>query len=231
MIPRYAVIATHDRPTELVRAVRVLAPQCRTILVIDNASNPPVDLPQMPSYFERTRLHTIRDDEQPPNLSRLWNVGLDFCRSHAATEHGNQVCDIAIVNDDAVPPPDWFAKVANSMRVYNAAAGSSHPFATTEEGLRIDFHGPGEAPGVHNRLTGWAFVLRGETGLRFDESMRWWCGDDDMSMQARRAGGLVHVGGYPVPNTGANSSTVGVLAEQAAKDMQTFVDKWGVRPW
>ena len=84
---------------------------------------------------------------------------------------------------------------------------------------------------IETRLTGWAFVLRGEAGLRLDERFRWWCGEDDVSMRARRAGGLVHVGGYPVPNTGANSSTVGVLAEQAAKDMQTFVDKWGVRPW
>jgi hypothetical protein len=227
MIPRYAVIATHNRPAELARAVAALAPQCPLIIVIDNASEPPA-MPVVPGAI----IHMMRDDEQPPNLSRLWNLGLDEAARLAGAwdlvdESG--AYDVAIVNDDAVPPPGWFDELSGAMRKWGATAASSTPF---EHGAGyVEMHGPGATPGVHNRLTGWAFVLRGEAGLRFDESMRWWCGDDDVSMQARRAGGLVHVGGYPVPNTGANSSTVGMLAEQAARDMQTFVDKWKCRPW
>lgn len=228
MTARLAVIATHNRPAELARAIEALAPQCHLIIVIDNASDPPAN-----PMVSGSIIHMVRDGEQPPNLSRLWNLGLSEAERIAEKwdlldESG--AYDVAIVNDDAIVPPGWFDAVAGAMRKAGAAAGSSEPFDEHPPGY-IFVHGPGPAPGVHNRLTGWAFVLRGEAGLRFDERFRWWCGDDDMSMQVRRAGGLVHVGGYQVPNTGANSSTVGVLAEQAAKDMQTFVDKWGVRPW
>jgi len=225
MIPRIAVIATHDRPVELDRAVAALAPQCSLVIVIDNASDPPA-MPMVPGAV----IHMVRDDEQPPNLSRLWNLGLNEAARIAETwdlvdESG--AYDVAIVNDDAIPPPGWFEAVSTTMRKNGAAAGSSHPF----DHPGVTLHREDAPCAIETRLTGWAFVLRGEAGLRLDERFRWWCGEDDVSMRARRAGGLVHVGGYPVPNTGANSSTVGVLAEQAAKDMQTFVDKWGVRPW
>lgn len=228
MIPRIAIIPTYNRPDELARAVEALAPQCSLVVIIDNASDPPAR-PVVPGAI----IHLLRDDEQPPNLSRLWNVGLDTVRDLV---HGMDLLDeshqwdVAIVNDDAIVPPGWFDTVAKAMRQTDCVAGSSTPFDMPLPNSAV-YTERDEPPGVHNRLTGWAFVLRGEAGLRFDESMRWWCGDDDMSMQARRNGGLVHVGGYPVANTKANSTTVGVLAEQAAKDMQAFVDKWGCRPW
>jgi glycosyltransferase involved in cell wall biosynthesis len=232
---RYAVVPTHNRPVELTTAVRSIAPQCDALVVIDNASTPAVD---REALLPNVALHrtgpvdtvVLRDEEQPPNLSRLWNLGLDWCAARARMD-GHDTWDVAILNDDAIPPPRWFERVSYAMRIRDAAAASSHPFAPVEEGPRVDFHGPDGPPGVHNRLTGWAFILRGEAGLRFDERLRWWCGDDHMSWQARRNGGLVHLGGVPVANTLANASTTGVLAEQAAKDMQTFVDITGVRPW
>lgn len=227
MIPRYAVIPTHNRPDELARAIEALAPQCDVIMVIDNASTPPVDSCRY--AMSGVIVAFVRDDEQPPNLSRLWNRGLDFCASRAGMD-GALAWDVAIVNDDAVPPPEWYGVVSRAMRDLGGSAACSDPHGLIRPGEAVAYRA-NAAANVFTRVAGWAFILRGEVGLRFDESLRWWCGDDDMSMQARRAGGLVHVGGHPVPNTGANSSTVGVLAEQAAKDMQTFVDKWGVRPW
>lgn len=225
---RIAVVPTHDRPEELARAIAALAPQCHLIIVIDNASTPPAN-PLVPGSI----LHFVRDPEQPPNLSRLWNVGLDEAARLAVAWDlldGSGTYDVAIVNDDAIPPPGWFDAVSTAMRERGAAAGSSAPF---DDGTRRDavLHVDDQPPGVHNRLTGWAFVLRGEHGARFDERLRWWAQDDLMSLHARQSGGLVHVCGVPVVNTKANTSTVGALAEQAAKDMQTFVDITGVRPW
>ncbi len=229
MIPRYAVIATHNRPDELALAVAALAPQCDTIVIIDNASTPAVGI-GVGLIHPPTSMAVLRDEEQPPNLSRLWNVGLDWCAAHAR-DQGADTWDVAIVNDDAVPPPDWYGVVSRSMRDHEGAqAACSDPHGLIRPGETAMYRADASA-NIFTRLAGWAFILRGETGLRFDERFRWWCGDDDMSMQARRAGGLVHVGGYPVENTKANSSTVGVLAEQAAKDMQSYVDKWGCRPW
>jgi hypothetical protein len=77
----------------------------------------------------------------------------------------------------------------------------------------------------------WAFVVRGELGLRADEKMRWWWGDTDFEWQAIQAGGVLMLPGYTALNTLANSTTHGVLAEQAGRDGETFALKWGGRPW
>ena len=239
--PRIAVVATHNRPAELARLLDAIAPQCDAVFVVDNASTPPVQLswdrfsagredPGAPGTFRRCRVHVTRDEEQPPNLSRLWNVGIDAARDYV---RGGDITawDVAILNDDAVPPPGWWDAVSTAMREHGAMAGSSCPFDSIPAGtVRLHF---GDVPAsVTTRLAGWAMLLRGEwAGARFDERLRWWCGDDDLSLRARVAGGIVHVGGVPVLNTCENQSTTGVLAEQTAKDMQTFVDIHGRRPW
>lgn len=236
MIPQGAVIATHNRPVELHRCVEALAPQVDVIVVVDNASDPPVGFPRrIPSGSVRygdidtTRVQVLRDPEQPPNLSRLWNLGLDWLAEYFA---GGDVdgYDVAVVNDDATVPPGWFDAVAGAMRRFGADAASHGPFMGDAGGA---VHLGTSAPmSVTTRLAGWAFVLRGEWGgARLDEQFRWWCGDDDISLRARQAGGLVHVGGLHVPNEHADQSTTGLLAEQAALDMQAFVDKHGRRPW
>ncbi len=233
MIPRIAVVATHDRPIELARLLDAIAPQCDRIVVIDNASSPPVprfEIDEWPAGRSGEPnscwIKVVHDDEQPPNLSRLWNVGLriaaDLCRG--------MPYDVAVLNDDAVPPSGWWSAVSGAMRGADAMAGSSDPFGSPAGVVqRWDASAP---MSVATRLAGWAMLLRGEwDGARFDERLRWWAQDDELSLRARQAGGIVHVGGFPVPNTGANTSTVGALAEQAQRDMQTFIDIHGRRPW
>jgi len=236
-IPRIAVVATHNRPAELRRLLRAVGPQCHAIVVIDNASSRAVPGWEVhaeasaPSCTLRVT-EVIRDDEQPPNLSRLWNVGLDWARKQAEEWSPDGLYDVAVLNDDAIPPPGWWDAVSGAMRgPLGAVAGSSDPFDQLNPGeMRLwDRTAPMSAA---TRLAGWAFLLRGEwEGARFDERLRWWYGDDEISLRAREAGGLVHVGGFPVPNTGANASTVGVLAEQAGRDRAMFVAITGRQPW
>jgi len=176
---------------------------------------------------ENARLMVVDDQEQPPNLSRLWNIGIDIAHNYF---YMRGEWDVAVLNDDAIPPPGWFDAVSHAMRSTTALAGCSHPFNALPLG-QVQIHGPDAGFSVATRLAGWAFMLRGESGLRADERLRWWAADDLLSHQARQDGGLVHVGGFPVPNTGADSSTTGVLAEQAARDMQMFVEIVGCRPW
>lgn len=235
VIPRLAVVPTHNRPAELARLIEAVAPQCDRIIVIDNASSPPVrrwEIDEWPAGRSGEPnscwIKVVHDDEQPPNLSRLWNVGLNMigqlCREVPAY-------DIAVLNDDAVPPPGWWDNVSAAMRMHGAVAGSSDPSDQLPRGAVRVWHA--DAPmSVATRLAGWAMLLRGEwDGARFDERLRWWYGEDEISLRARQAGGLVHVGGFPVENTGANTSTVGVLAEQAGRDRQTFIDITGRQPW
>lgn len=224
-IPRVAVVATHNRPAELARLLDAIAPQCHAVVVVDNASTPAAN-PRTIGPI----IHLIRDEEQPPNLSRLWNVGLDEARRLVEgfdLLDGTGRFDVAVLNDDAVPPPGWWDAVSTGMRAAGAAAACSDPHGhlfTSQLKTEPDHD-------IMGRLCGWAFMLRGEVDLRLDESLRWWFGDTDLDWEARRAGGMLVIPGYPVPNTGANSSTVGVLAEQAGRDRLTFRQKWGFSPW
>jgi hypothetical protein len=82
------------------------------------------------------------------------------------------------------------------------------------------------------RMAPHAFVVRGEVGLRSDESMRFWFFDDDFSREAIKAGGVLAVPGPVVINSLATESTRGnpVLIEQTERDRETFVAKWGGTP-
>lgn len=223
---RYALIPTHNRPVELAACIRSLAWQAHTFVVVDNACDPPVDTYRLLFGDPLCRVVIIRDEEQPPNLARLWNVGLDLV-AKLATSAGLDEWDVAVLNDDAIVPPGWFAACTAAMRAGPAVVACSGP------------HGPLDqlvlktAPDndIRSRMCPHAFVTRGEVGLRADESMRWWYFDTQWDLDARAAGGVALIAGYPTQNTRANSSTVGALAEQAAIDRATFAAKHGAAPW
>jgi glycosyltransferase involved in cell wall biosynthesis len=219
-IPRIGVVATHNRPAELRRLLDAIVPQCHAVVIIDNASTPPVDI------GDGRWPHIIRDEEQPPNLSRLWNVGIDWAREYV--RGGDYVGhDVAVFNDDAVPPPGWWDAVSRLMRAHGAAAACSDPYgAQAYPVLKLK-----PDADIMARMTGWAFMLRGEVGLRLDEDYRWWWGDTQLDWDARAAGGMLVVPGYRVENTLANTSTTGPLAEQAGLDRATFKRKNGWNPW
>lgn len=228
-IPHFAVIPTRGRPDDLLRCIKSIRHQVDRIVIVDNNDDPYEvnDLLAAEGFFEDVII--FYHAQQPPNLSKLWNLGLETTEFYNG---GGEAWNVAILNDDAIVPPGWFQALSQAMRVHNCAAACQQPFGGKEKTIWVDLPSVKTVtPGVESRLTGWAFMLRGELGLRFDEQFQWWCGDDDMSMQARRHGGLIQVPGFPVQNVHANESTVGALLDQSAIDMQRFVDKWGVRPW
>lgn len=216
--PRFTIIPTKDRPTWLVPLVVSLGPQCDAIVVVDNASTPPLVQAQLRDGD--ASVHVIRDEEQPPHLSRLWNVALDYCEKLADAP----VWDVAVLNDDVLCPFGWLEIVAEALREHPSAV-----IAHTGTGRRV------QAPQLRTvldneletRMCPHAFVLRGESGLRADESMRWWYFDTDLDWRARQSGGVLTVPGPLVSNAFSNASTVGVLREQADRDRVTFEKKWG----
>jgi hypothetical protein len=217
-VPRYAIIPTHNRPARLLALVASLRGQCDHVLILDNASEPPVDAAKLTSAFGGQDVQVWRDEEQPPHLSRYWNVLFDRIAEHAEPE-GIAAWDVAVLNDDSVVPAGWYDGCSNGLRGHETAVIAhttpTRPALLTE---------PGNDPG--NRMTPHAFVIRGELGLRADEAMRWWYFDSDLDQQARRAGGVLSVRGPRVVNSLANTTTKGVLAEQAEKDRATFEAKW-----
>jgi glycosyltransferase involved in cell wall biosynthesis len=235
-IPRIGIVPTHNRPAELARLLDALAPQCHAVIVVDNASTPPVDLPRKRwgpggpgAEHVGMRQHVIRDEEQPPNLSRLWNVGLDAAADYV--RGGDYVGhDVAIFNDDAVVPPGWWDLVSGAMRAHPTAA-AAHTHTDGDPSRPAVFSDHTKPLQIADRMCAWAFVMRGELGLRSDETMRWWYFDNWFELLARRAGGVLALPGPQVANTLANSTTVGALAEQAGRDRARFIELYGRTPW
>lgn len=224
---RYAVIPTHNRPEHLRNLVRQLGLSCDVIVIIDNASNPPVSacsLDEELGIDAVGKVIVIRDAEQPPNLARFWNVGLMAIR---ALEAQSDAWDVAILNDDVELPEGWYDYVATALRTYDVLAASADAYGAVSSPLvRRDKHNS-----LATRMCPWAFIIRGECGFEADEKLRWWWQDTDAEWRLALAGGVVVMPGYITKNLGANSSTVGVLAEQAAADRRTFAEKWGYNPW
>jgi hypothetical protein len=219
---RYAVIPTHNRPAYLYNLVRQLAGSCDTVVIIDNASDPPVE---HTNFGDDVNVLVIRDQEQPPNLARLWNVGL--AAVHALEAPTSDAWDVAILNDDVELPSGWYDYVAGALRSHDVIAASGDAYGNVKAPLvRRDKHSS-----LGTRMCPWAFVIRGECGVEADEQLRWWWQDTDIEWRLAITGGVVVMPGYVAKNLGANSTTHGLLAEQAGRDGETFARKWGQRPW
>lgn len=225
-IPRYAVIPTRNRPDHLVSLLRSLEGQCDFVVVIDNASDEPLS-----DLWLRTQANVdvtiVADDEQPPHLYRMWNKAFDMIDLVERQMMRHTAWDVAVFNDDTVIPTCWYDYVAAALR------GTSHQpaIACTTGRQHLPILKTQVDGNIATRMTPWAFVMRGELNLRADESMRWWWGDTDLDWQACTAGGVLLLPGYETRNVLANSTTHGVLAEQAGHDGRTFAAKWGTRPW
>lgn len=219
-ISTYAVILTHNRHELLKQSVAAISPQVNHLWVIDNASNPPVSVD--PQYT------LLSDSRQPPNLAELWNFALDEITKRAL-EWSKEAWNVALLCDDAVVYPSWADTVADEMRRWDAHAASAHAYVPLDVSIRkID-----PDSDLHNRMCGWAFMLRGESGLRADERFHWWWCDTDLDWQARIRGGTVIARGPVVPNTLPNDFTVNYpgLNDRAGQDGLEFTAKWGWRPW
>lgn len=224
-IPRYAVIPTRNRPEHLLNLLRSLEGQCTLVYVIDNASDVPLS-----RLWLRTQVpgvHTIvkRDDTQPPHLYKMWNDAFKVIGATAKIMNEKQ-WDVAVFNDDTSLPDGWYDYVAPALRATPAAIACTAGNIVPGPYLKTRRDG-----NIATRMTPWAFVMRGELGLLADESMRWWWGDTDLDWRACEAGGVLLLPGYATQNVLANSTTHGVLAEQAGRDGETFAVKWGGRPW
>lgn len=162
------------------------------------------------------------------NISRWWNQGLDLVARHAGWL-GDTEWNALVVNDDVVCPPNFAATLSEAMRATPAVLAYPDQCGGRQEIL----HTRAEPVDLRQRITGYAFMLRGEAGLRADESLVWHYGDDDLDWVARERGGALLVPGVPVEHKRPNGYTDAVpeLQEQAARDRETFRTKWGRTPW
>ena len=219
-IPRYAVIPSNGREC-LWQCIEAISPQVDRINVILNGTTEAFleTAKQFPANVTPTLSYG------PPNISKWWNVGLDWADWHSSENTTSTKYDVAVLNDDAIVPEGWFDAVSGTMRTMGVAAGCSGGY-----GMSV-LHTQNEAPPLATRMQGFAFILAGELGLRADEQFIWYCGDDDLGRRAATAGGMVMVPGFHVNHLHPNGQVNDVLAAAIPGDMQRYVDKYGGRPW
>lgn len=212
---RYAIVPTRNRHAYIVHLAESLREQKINVVVLDNGSDPPLD-------GRVLGVDMLTDPEQPPNVARFWNLLFDRVAKLAAAAGAAQ-WDVAVLNDDALIPAGWFDITATALRRHGTAVaahtGAGPRFRSRYLLTELDND-------FRTRLCPHAFIVRGEVGLRADESMRWWFFDTDFDWQAREAGGVLCVPGPRTANALANASTVAGLWDQAQADQDTFMAKW-----
>lgn len=227
---RFAVILAHNRPELACQTWCAIGPQVDMVIVIDNASDPPIDADALGDADWHTCV--LRVPDQPVNLSRLWNIGIRSAVDLYEAQVDERKADrpfVAVLCDDAPPPPGWFDTVTAAMVETGAVVGASAPSPFGWFGpSRIKRERDSDLTG---RMPGWAWILDPVSPVRPDERFEYWWGDSDVDVQARAAGGMVLIGTHPVPNLVPDGWT-GRMAAQVAVDSQRFVDKYdGWRPW
>lgn len=220
---RAAVIPARDRHDLLTDCIASVIDQVDRVIVIDNLSNPPID-PE--PWHGKAAVVSLPID--PPNISTLWNVGISLSDA-AAYRAGAGTWDIAVLNSDVVVPPRWIDTLSTAMRSTSAVLA----YPDQHGGRQQILHTKAEPIDLRQRITGYAYMLRGEAGLRLDEDLAWWYGDDDLDWTAREQGGALLVPGIPVEHRAPNISTNErpELAAQTGLDRETFRKKWGRTPW
>lgn len=209
-IPRFAVIPGLDRHDMTAELIEDLQGQCDAVLVYDNGSTPAYD-------FGGCEVINAKGW----NLHEMWNAGLAEARSRAP------ICDVMILNNDLRVGPKFAHQLSTALR-FKDDVWVAYP---NVHGLELQ---PGQVVPTSaegQTVSGYAFMVRGESGLSFDEQFEFWYGDFDLEMQVRAAGKLtVCVGGCTVEHLEPTKSTTGERLEQAKADEKRFAAKWDLDP-
>jgi len=125
---------------------------------------------------KRVLVRTLPDEDVPNainlqytgefNIHKWWNTGINY-----AVERGAEY--VAVLNDDVALANNPLRRIAEVMKGTGATLGYPFPF----EGW----------------VCGYCWVLDVKTDVRPDENYKWWYGDRDIDLQARKVKGVVHV--------------------------------------
>lgn len=193
---------TKDRPETFRRAVAAVRPQVDVILTVAHG--------EQAEAYARPLVDGLVRWGGELNISAMWSAGIDLAEKVACGPF-----DVAVLNDDAVVEPGWFARLSDTMHAAGAAGAS---------GSRQQ-----DKPAS---IAGYAFLLDGAKRVRPDGRMRWWYSDDAVQRRCEAAGGFVVVNGARARNTRADEGTRAnpVLREWSREDRKAFRGVYGDMP-
>lgn len=192
--------------------LQILGELTANTLVVSNGEHPLTE--------HETGTHVIVDDGDI-NISRWWNLGLDWIEEQDYDyEH-----HVLVLNADARIQVKDIARLSAALDRDPSAvmAGPKPEFGTSKETRPVPL-------GIHVRVPGFCFMLTSLNPIRADEQFRWWCGDDDLEWRARKLGGTLRVGRIEYGHLG-DGVPKGELLALAKEDLIRFEAKWGIRPW
>lgn len=175
--------------------------------------------------------YPIRLDDSEAGIHQKWNAGLDWAEAEAKSA-GASSWNVAILNNDIVVEPGFLNQLARGLRLEDDF-WISYP--------NVHGHQIAEGAVIPTRsdqlagqtMSGWAFMVRGESGLRVDERFAWWYGDSDLQKTVESKGKhVVCVGSCfathldPMRSTMDDPKKLAVAREDEAR----FAEKWKLDP-
>jgi hypothetical protein len=146
-------------------------------------------------------------DLDPPNIHRWWNTGIDIARANGGEY-------IAVLNDDLILKDNPINKIVQGMK---------------EEGAVLGYPYPHSGNGA-TKSAGYCWVLDLSSGLRTDETYRWYFGDDDLLLQVLGLGKAVYVPAEVVHLHGVVGTAKSQYLQQlTVLDKKYFIEKWTKR--
>jgi hypothetical protein len=146
-------------------------------------------------------------DLDPPNIHRWWNTGIDIARANGGEY-------IAVLNDDLILKDNPINKIVQGMKEEGAILGYPHPH--TGNGA--------------TKVAGYCWVLDLSSGLRTDETYRWYFGDDDLLLQVLGLGKAVYVPAEVEHMHGiVGTAQSQYLQQLTLLDKKYFIEKWTKR--
>lgn len=193
------------------------------IMIFDNGSTDP----QMRAWLESQDVTSVFDAEGL-GIHDMWNAGIDEAR----VRHGGRA-DVVLLNNDISIGPRFLRRLIRGLHVNPACAAVCGNYDGRPSVGTVPVRGicANRYDGTGG-LAGFAFALSAEWlagGFRFDESMRWWYGDNDLCLSIEKAGGwygLVADAGVVHLDGGSQTATPDGWAEQIAADKAAFEAKW-----
>jgi glycosyltransferase involved in cell wall biosynthesis len=220
MLPTWAVVPTKNRHDIVRGLLKSLVGQVDHFVVVDNNDTPDDYTDVHPHWIT-----TIHHPGYPPNLSELYNIGMDCA---ATLLQGTLEWNLVLLNDDVLCPPAWAQSLSDAMRASPAVLAYTDRLGRAEPTLYTQ---PPTSPLETCMFA--ACMMRGEAYLRWDERFKWWYGDTDLDYRCRQAGGVLAVPG-PVPDhlhPSAQTFADAVLSAQTHQDREAFARKWNGVPW